>query len=161
MTTSNTRFSLRASLLALALLGLAPLAQADIFMCIDAQGRKELTDTMRPGCKALDIVSNIPAPKGGKVAARPVATPANFPKVDTAQQKERDANRRDIIEREKAAERRKLDELKKEFNNGEPERQGNEKNYAKYQERVKDMRDNISRSEKNIEALDRELGTIK
>jgi hypothetical protein len=161
MITSTPRLPLRAGLLALALCALAPLAHAEIFMCIDANGRKELTDTKRPGCKPLEIVTAIPAPKEGAAARAPVSTPANFPKVDGAKQKERDVNRRDIIEGEKFRERRKLDELKKEYNNGEPERQGGEKNYAKYQERVKDMKDNITRTEKNIEMLDRELNNIK
>ncbi len=47
------------------------------------------------------------------------------------------------------------------FNNGEPERQGNERNYAKYQERVAQMRDDISRTERNIEALRREIANIR
>jgi hypothetical protein len=55
----------------------------------------------------------------------------------------------------------KLAALKKEFNNGEPERRGDERNYAKYQERVASMQEDIGRSEKNIEALKRELGNLK
>ena len=54
-----------------------------------------------------------------------------------------------------------LAELRREFNGGEPERQGNEKNYAKYQARVAEMRDNIFRGEKNVEALKREIGNIR
>ena len=58
-------------------------------------------------------------------------------------------------------EEQKLAALKKEYNDGEPERQGNERNYAKYQERVASMKSDIERSEKNIEALKRELGNLK
>ena len=72
-----------------------------------------------------------------------------------------DDDRRTILEDELRAEERKLADLKRDFNNGEPERQGNEKNYAKYQERVAQMRDDISRSEKNIEALRREIANIR
>jgi hypothetical protein len=165
MNKTTTGLPLRSGLLALALFGLAPLARADIFLCVDAQGRKELTDTNRPGCKPLDVPGAIPAPKrgsgGGRASSTPVATPAGFPKVDSAQQKERDANRREILEAELAQEERKLNELRKEFNNGEPERQGGEKNYAKYQERVAQLKEAISRTEKNIEALRREIGNIK
>jgi hypothetical protein len=57
-------------------------------------------------------------------------------------------------------EEQKLAELRKEFNNGEPERRGDERNYAKYQERVL-MKDNIARTEKNVEALKREIGNLK
>jgi hypothetical protein len=51
--------------------------------------------------------------------------------------------------------KQKLAELRREFNNGEPERRGDERNYAKYQERVAALRDSISRSEKNVDALKR------
>jgi HAMP domain-containing protein len=59
------------------------------------------------------------------------------------------------------SEEAKLARLKQEFNNGEPERRGDERNYAKYQERVAAMKDDIGRAEKNVEALKRELGNLK
>ncbi len=55
----------------------------------------------------------------------------------------------------------KLAELKKEFQNGEPERLGSERNYAKYQDRVAMMKEEIQRTEKNIEALRREISQLK
>ena len=53
------------------------------------------------------------------------------------------------------AEEQKLADLKKEYNGGEPERRGDERNFAKYQERVAAMKENVERTEKNIEALRR------
>lgn len=142
-------------------------ASADIYLCMDGQGRKILTDSYKPGCKSLDIAGSIPAPaprKGAapaRTAAAPASTPADFPKVDNAQQRARDNDRREILNEELRLEEKKLADMRKEFNNGEPERQGNERNYAKYQERVAAMADSISRAEKNIEALKREISTIK
>ena len=142
-----------------------PAAQAQgVFLCVSASGGKELTDTYRPGCKTLDIQGTIPAPPTrarGTRAAPSVATPANFPKVDNAQQKARDNDRREILGEELRAEEAKLDQLRAELKNGEPDRQGNERNYAKYQERVNLMRDNVARTEKNIDALRREIANIK
>jgi hypothetical protein len=164
MTTTITRHPLRRLLAALALLGAAPLAWADIYLCVDAQGRRELTDTNRPGCKPLSVPGTIPAPTARKAAAgsnKPAVTPEGFPKVDVAKQRERDANRREILESEQRAEQAKLAGLKKEYNNGEPERLGGEKNYAKYQERVADLKANIARTEKNLEMLTREISNIK
>jgi hypothetical protein len=159
----TTRFS--APVLGLALMAVQPFAAAEIYLCVDAQGRRELTDAGRPGCKLLDVPGTIAAPPARKGPARtgaaPVATPANFPKVDNAQQQARDNDRREILNHELRSEERRLAEMRREFNNGEPERQGNEKNYAKYQERVAQMRDNIGRAEKNVEALKREIGNIK
>jgi hypothetical protein len=152
-------------------------ARADsvIYKCVAQDGRVEFTDINKPGCKVLDLPGYVastpaPAPRAASAvtmrqgAGRPPAAspnPSGFPRVDTATQKARDDDRRAILEDELRAEERKLADLKRDFNNGEPERQGNEKNYAKYQERVAQMRDNIGRSEKNVEALKREIANIK
>ena len=66
-----------------------------------------------------------------------------------------------ILTDEIRAEENKLADLKKTYQNGEPERLGSERNYAKYQERVAAMKDDIARTEKNIEALKREIGQLK
>ena len=146
----------------------APLVHADgqIFLCTDADGRKELTDTMRKGnCKALDLPGALSAPvkrPGGAAPRAPSAvTPADFPRVDNAAQKARDNDRRQILLDELASEEAKLAALKKEYNNGEPERNGTERNYAKYQERVALMKDNVERAEKNVEALRREIASTR
>jgi hypothetical protein len=154
------------------------MAQTTVYKCVDAQGRVEFTDTNKRGCKALDLPGYIPAPParvapasapvsprlgGGTPAASSSATPspANFPRVDTSQQRARDDDRRAILNEELRAEEKKLAELQAVFKNGEPDRQGNERNYAKYQERVGQMRDDINRTERNIEALRREIANIR
>jgi hypothetical protein len=158
--------------------GLAhPAAHADstVYKCVDKSGHVEFTDVNKTGCKPLDLPGYMPAPRAptpaansavnmrqgaARPAANPAPSPANFPRVDSYTQRERDADRREILGDELRAEEQRLANLKRDFNNGEPERQGNEKNYAKYQERVAQMRDDISRSEKNIEALRREIANI-
>lgn len=154
------------AVLGLALMGAAPMAAADIYLCTDKDGRRLLTDTGGPGCKALEVSSAIPAPAARRAAPAPRAattavTPTDFPRVDNTQQRARDDDRRAILTDELRSEERRLAELRREFNGGEPERQGNERNYAKYQARVAEMRDNIFRGEKNIEALKRELANIR
>ncbi len=142
-------------------------AQNGVYLCTNANGGRELTDSYRPGCKTLNLPNSIPAPSRARQSgapralAAPVSTPTDFPKVDNAQQKARDNDRREILNDELRGEEKKLAEARKEFNGGEPERQGNERNFAKYQERVEMMRDSISRTEKNIEALKREIANIK
>ena len=73
-------------------MGAAPMAAADIYLCVDSQGRRELTDNNRPGCKMLDVPGSIAAPpaRRGPAAARtaaaaPAVTPTDFPCVDNAQ----------------------------------------------------------------------------
>jgi hypothetical protein len=153
-------------LLLLALLGASAAARADgpIYLCVDAAGHKELTDANKPGCKVLDVPgSTIAAPprRAAPAPLRAAPAPADFPRVDSAEQRARDADRLGILNEELRSEQQKLAELRKEFNNGEPERHGDERNYAKYQERVAQMRDSISRSEKNIDALKREIANIR
>ena len=141
-------------------------ADSIIYKCIDANGRIEFTDINKRGCKALDIPGSIAAPAPPRIAAparaaAPAATPSDFPKVDGAQQRARDDDRRAILNDELRSEEAKLAELRRDFNNGEPERQGNERNFAKYQERVAQMKDSIGRAEQNIAALRREIGNLK
>ncbi|WP_089399253.1 DUF4124 domain-containing protein [Noviherbaspirillum humi] len=144
-------------------------AQTEIFQCVSADGAVEFRNTgPQRGCKRMDLPAQnvIPAPKrivAQAAAAKPAASasPAGFPKVDGDTQKARDSDRRQILQDELKAEERKLAELKKEFNNGEPERRGDERNYAKYQERVAGMKEDINRTEKNVEALQREIGNLK
>ncbi len=145
-------------------------AQSDVFLCVNDNGTKEYKNTgTTKGCKKVDLqgINMIPAPASAAkpvvqtVAAKSSASPPGFPKVDSETQKARDNDRMQILLNEMKTEEKKLAELKKEFKNGEPDRQGNERNYAKYQERVAVMQEDINRAEKNIEALKREIGNLK
>ncbi|MBQ5947109.1 DUF4124 domain-containing protein [Massilia sp. ST3] len=150
-------------------------AQTPVYKCIDGEGRVEFTDSSRKGCKLLDLGYTPPAAPRASAPIPAVSTPAvrqssppaasaspaSFPRVDSAQQRARDDDRREILHDELRSEEKKLADLKRDFNNGEPERQGNERNYAKYQERVSGMRDDINRSERNVEALRREIANLR
>jgi hypothetical protein len=168
MMTTSPQIRIRKLAVTLALLCAAQVpaqAQNGVYLCTNANGGRELTDSYRAGCKTLNLPGAIPAPQATPRKAAPprapVSTPSDFPKVDNAQQKARDNDRREILNEELRMEEKKLAEARKEFNGGEPERQGGERNYAKYQERVEMMRESIGRTEKNIEALRREIANIK
>ncbi|WP_343730280.1 DUF4124 domain-containing protein [Duganella sp.] len=153
----------------LALLALAGAAHGQIYKCQPPGGSVEFTDINRGSyCKLMDLPGmTVPAPprrvapSPRNAQPAPLATPGSFPRVDSAEQRARDDDRRGILEEELKNELQKLSELRREFNNGEPERRGDERNYAKYQERVAAMRDSISRSEKNVDALKREIANIR
>jgi len=142
------------------LLTLADSAAQGVYVCTQANGVREYRNTgdVR-GCRKLDTdsLSSIPAPSSVTQAK---ADPS-FPKVDSQTQRRRDLDRLQILNDEIRTEENRLSELKKEYQNGEPERLGSERNYAKYQERVAAMKDEIARTEKNIEALKREIGQLK
>jgi hypothetical protein len=78
--------------------------------------------------------------------------------VESSAQRERDETRRALLETELKREEARLAELRTEYNNGEPERRGDERNYQKYLDRVQLLREQISRSESNVAELRRELG---
>ena len=144
-------------------------AQNEIFLCDDGHGSKEYKNTgTTKGCKKIDLpgittIPGLPRKPAAVVtaAARPASSPSDFPRIDSGTQKTRDNDRRQILLDEMRTEEQKLSDLRKEFNNGEPERRGDERNYAKYQERVASMKDEVGRTEKNIDALKREIGNLK
>lgn len=132
----------------------------NVFVCIQPNGVREYRNTGDTrGCRRLaaDALSAIPAPPSVTQAK---ADPS-VARIDSQLQKRRDQDRMKILLDEIRAEETKLLDLRKEYQNGEPERQGSERNYAKYQERVALLKDEIARTEKNIEALQREIGNLK
>ncbi|MEO7055971.1 MAG: hypothetical protein ABI281_02365 [Caldimonas sp.] len=90
-------------------------------------------------------------------AAVPVASGASGMRVDPVAQRARDSDARRILETELKTEEDRLAELQKEYNGGQPERQGNEKNYQKYLDRVTEMNAAIARKQTDIAAIRREL----
>jgi hypothetical protein len=153
------------ALLLLAATGYAH-AQSEVWLCVDDTGKKEYKNTgATKGCKRVDLPSltMVPAPpkRAVQTAAKSSSSPSDFPKIDSGTQKTRDNDRRQILLDEMKTEEDKLAGLKKEFNNGEPERRGDERNYAKYQERTATMQEDIGRTERNIEAIKREIGNLK
>jgi hypothetical protein len=142
------------------------LAQSgDIFVCVDDNGLKTFQNTGNvKGCKRMDVqpILTVPAPRHPAARSdRPTVSPASFPRVDRETQQARDSDRRRILEDELRAEEDRLAKLKAEYNNGEPERRGDERNFALYRERVQRLQEDIGRSENNIGSLRRELALLR
>jgi Domain of unknown function (DUF4124) len=144
----------------------APLAQAQIYRCESPDGTPLFQNAPGKNCKALDLpslntVPSVRLPAGAQRTATANAAPSDFPRVDAAAQRSRDSDRRRILEDELGREQARLEEFRKEYNNGEPERQGNERNYQKYLDRVGRLKDDITRSESNVAALRREMESVR
>ena len=97
-----------------------------------------------------------------RVASAPASgvRPASDGKIDPGQQRARDSDARRILEDELKKEEDKLAELQKDYNNGNPERRGDERNFQKYQDRVAELKASVGRKESDIAAIKRELSKM-
>lgn len=147
----------------------APVYADDVYLCTGPNGVPEYRNSGNvKGCKKLTLpdVVTVPgtrSPRSAGAAPAPAQNNAGggFPRVDNATQKARDGERRQVLEAELADEERKLQALKTEYNNGQPERQGNERNYQKYLDRTAQLKGDIERSQANVDSIRRELGNLK
>ncbi len=140
------------------------LAQGTVYRCpgnpvlyTDQLTAKEAQDK---GCRTIE---GAPITVMQTVKPRPPAASAVRPeggKVSVTDQRARDADARRILETELRREEEKLAALKKDYNNGEPERQGDERNYQKYLDRVAEMKASIARKESDIASIKREIDKL-
>jgi len=161
----------RAATLGLAALTLMPAMAQDpnkpVYRCpgppvlyTDALSAAEARDK---GCRTIEgaaiTVVQAPRPRPTASAASGASRPGEG-RVDPASQRARDSDARRILTDELKREEDRLVQLQAEFNNGEPERRGDERNFAKYQERVAEMKATIARKEGDIAALKREIAKL-
>jgi hypothetical protein len=102
--------------------------------------------------------ASAPANANGS-AASAAPRPAEA-RVDPAAQRARDSDARRILGEELQREEARLAELQREYNGGEPERRGDERNYQRYLDRVAEMKAGIARKEADIGAIRREIGKL-
>ncbi len=117
------------------------------------------------GCKVMEggnvtvVQGNRPIASAAPSAAR---SPAGSPRVDGADQRARDGEARSVLESELKKAQERHAQLLKDYNNGEPEKQGSEShNYQKYLDRVADMKAEIARNESDIAGIQREIDRLK
>ena len=139
-----------------------------VYVCEGPNGTPLFQNTSGKGCRLMDLppINSVPAPKLPAAANRaPTAAASNanrnFPRVDPAAQRDRDGDRQRLLNDELKREQERLAELKREFNDGEPERRGDERNYQKYLDRVEMLRQQIGRAETSVSSLERELGSAR
>lgn len=156
------------------LLVLAGPTQAQIYRCGNEYTNK-ITDAQKGQCKLLEggnvtVIQGFKPPAAASGAAASAASaptvklasaapPAS--RVDNAEQKARDSDAKLILESElKKAEARNA-ELLREYNNGEPDKRGDEaRNYQKYLDRVAELKAALARNESDIAGIRRELGRV-
>ncbi len=143
-------------------------AMAQVFRCGGSPGApveyiNNAKEAQTRGCKAMQggnvtVMPNVPAARSPVRVAGSNPAPRN---EGGTEQKARDSDSRTILESELKKAEAKLAEQQKEFNNGEPEKQGIEgKNYQRYLERVAELKDSIARNQSDIAGLKRELSRL-
>ena len=170
----KTKISFFAAIFVVMAATLVANAYAEIYKHVDPDGRITYSNAPMKGAKRLYL----DPPLSPSAKAR-VATPDNFPKVDSRAQKERDLGRRKILEDELAAEEKLLAEAGQALKEGEenPEvfkvnrtitdKDGKSsvitetrRNVAKYDEKIKKLKEQVTLHEKNIVALKKELASV-
>jgi hypothetical protein len=158
-------------LLAAGLFGLMAqqaLAQDTIFRC----GNEYINDAAvakQRGCKTMQG-GNITIIQGTKPQApsAPKASSSSSSsarssgsRIDTADQRSRDSDARAILEAELKKAQDRLEQAKKAYANGEPEKEGIEgRNYQRYLDRVAGLKAANERAESDVSSISRELGRL-
>lgn len=117
-------------------------------------------------CKLLSggnvtVVQGTSVPKAQPVRVAAAAA-SGGPRTDGGpEQRARDSDSRAILEAELKKAEAKLAEQQKEYNNGEPEKQGIEgRNYQRYLDRVAELKDSIARNQSDIAGIKREISRL-
>jgi hypothetical protein len=144
-------------------------AQERIYRCAAKTGAtpeyiNNARDAQARGCKQIEggnvtVVQGTPAsrPAAVRVASAVQAAPSS----SNPEQRARDSDTRAILEAELRKAELRLAEQQKEYNNGEPEKQGIEgRNYQRYLDRVAEMKESITRHESDIAGLKREISRL-
>ena len=157
---------MRILLVALLIAVYVPAARAEIYECVDANGNKRFTNIKAEakGCKPMNLgsVNTVPPPPKAQTPGKaPVATPSNFPRVDTDTQRQRDSERRRILEQELGNEEKLLAQARKELAEQESVRLGSERNYQRVLDRLEPYKKKVKLHEDNVASLKRELAGVK
>ena len=126
----------------------------------DALGAQEARDK---GCRTIEgapitIVQAPPKPRP-TVTTTAASRPSDS-RVDPAAQRARDSDARRILADELKREEDRLAAMQAEYNNGEPERRGDERNFVRYAERVAELKAALQRKEADIAAIKREIAKL-
>ena len=125
-----------------------------LYKCITASGDPSYFNVpgaadAEPAIRTVPRTATTPAPSG-------------FPKVDAGTQKGRDDVRRKVLSDELATEEKLLVEARTAYADGAPTALPEEKSdVEKYRDRIARLRQAVGMHEKNVEALKKELASVK
>jgi hypothetical protein len=148
---------------------LAPLASAQdtIYRCPGNEYTNNAKDALSRGCKTVEggniTIVSVPSPRPTSPSVAPRAAAregAVMPvaRTDSADQRARDSDALQILRTELRKTEERLAELKREYNNGDMEKRGEEfRNHQKFLDRGADLKASILRAEADVNGLRREI----
>lgn len=149
-------------------------AHAVLCKYVDDSGHVTYSDSAVKGAKKSSCFEAPPPPptpsappassRAGTPSGPGVAVPAppgGLPNVDPSTQKRRDDSRRKILEEELAVEEKALAQARKDLQEGEPVRTGDERNYQRYLERIQGLKERVAQHERNVASLRQELSNLR
>lgn len=151
----------------LSLLAVPAAAQDAVYRCGNEYTNNAAVAKQR-GCTPLQggnitvIEGTRPNPAASSSGAAPRSTssssPSSAPRIDSAAQRARDSDARQILESELSQAEKRLAEAQKAYANGEPEKQGIEgRNHQRYLDRVAELKAAVGRAESDVAGIRREL----
>jgi hypothetical protein len=132
----------------------------EIYRCVDADGRRHYTNSKKEtaGMKCELVTSQINvAPPLTKPPAR---APSSFPRETAREGASARERQREILQKELVAEEQALSKARQALAEQEAVRSGDERNYARVQERLQPYKDSVETHQKNIQALQREIANL-
>jgi hypothetical protein len=168
------RLPLCVPLTLLSLLAVPAWAQDAVYRCGNEYTNNAAVAKQR-GCTPLQggnitvIEGTRPNPAASSSGAAPRSTsstsstsssssPSSAPRIDSAAQRARDSDARQILESELSQAEKRLAEAQKAYANGEPEKQGIEgRNHQRYLDRVAELKAAVGRAESDVAGIRREL----
>ena len=151
--------------LGIVLLGLSAMTAhaqqvTEIFKCRNDQGQVTYTNDRRQAerqkCELVTSQINV-APPLSKPQAR---VPSSFPRETPRESASARERQREILQKELGSEEQSLVKARQALAEQEAVRSGDERNYARVEERLKPYKDSVETHQKNIEALKRELANL-
>ena len=131
----------------------------EIFKCRDARGHWTYTNDRRQAekekCEQVTTQVNVAPP----AQQRPnrASPPSSFPRESSADRASAKGRQREILQQELASEEAALSKARQALAEQEAIRTGDERNYARVEERLKPFKESVDNHQKNIEALKREI----
>ncbi len=135
------------SIVFLALFSFSCTTQSEVYKHVDENGNVTYSNTPLKDSKKLSLPPLIVMP--GTDLESKIRTPKPSENYNKKQRK--------VVKKMIADEAKLLEDKKKEYNDGEPERFGSERNYQRYLDRIQRLKEEIVLHEENIRALEIEL----